>query len=164
VKRSLVAVGVLALLATAGPRAAIAGSPPPSTTDTWTVAGCEIGLTNSFVPARKHVGAHWHTEGAVSCTGAEVDAEARIDLTRNRVAVANSFARATCGLTTANPCVALQVSHDTAYHSPTADWRARLVLFIRGPLSVPAWIGDYCVLDIPTFKTICTFPGAVIRR
>jgi hypothetical protein len=165
VSRAFVVSGVLALLVSAGSGGAAAAGPPPSTTDTWTIAGCVIGLANSFVPAHRHVAAHWHTDGTVTCTGAELDGESRVDLTRNRVPVPESFTRETCDVTAVDPCTALRTSRDTAYHGPRADWRPRLVLFVRGPLSVPGWMtSDYCVLDIPTFKTICTFLGQATRQ
>jgi hypothetical protein len=153
---------VVALFAAAAPATA-AGS-PATTSDTWTVPGCVVGLTNSFVPSHRHVAAHWHTEGTVTCTGAELDEQARIDLTRNRVAVPESFARVSCDVSALNPCTTLHPSHDTPYHGPRADWRPRLVLFVRGPVSAPAALSDYCVIDIPSFETICTFIGTATRR
>jgi hypothetical protein len=166
VGRVFVVGGVLALVAAAVPAFAIAPmtAPAAGTADTWTVPGCVIGLANSFVPARRHVAAHWHTDGTATCTGAELDAEARVDLTRNRVAITDSFARDTCNLPALKPCTTLHASHDTPYHGPRADWRPRLVLFVRGPLSLPAATSDYCVVDVPSFETICTFVGAVTRR
>jgi hypothetical protein len=167
VVRTFVVGGVLACVAAstlAGPVAASAAG-SPSTTDTWTIAGCTIAVSNSFIAAKGHTGAHWHTDGAVACTGTAVDAEARIDLIRNRVPVANSFARATCSLTSLAPCAALHASHDTPYHPPRADWQPRLVLFVRGPASLAAWAtSDHCVLDIPSFDSICTFVGRATRR
>jgi len=166
---------VVALLAAAAPVAApsaassaaasAAAGSPPGTVDTWSITGCDIRLTNGLAPASRRVSAHWHTAGTVTCTGTALDAEVRIDLMRNRVSLPNSFARASCSLTAGKPCAAVDVTHDTAYRSPRADWQPRLVLFIRGPLSVVAnELSDQCVVDIPSFETICTFVGRAIRR
>ncbi|MDQ1685211.1 MAG: hypothetical protein QOC82_1948 [Frankiaceae bacterium] len=162
VTRIAAVAGVIALLATAAPSSA--GS-EPSTVDTWTIPGCVVTLTNTFVAAHGHAGAHWHTDGAVTCTGSQLDAEERVDLTRNDIPIAKSFVRASCNVSSLELCDAVHAASDTAYRKPRADWRARLVLFVRGPLSVPAWKQTpECVIDIPSFETICTFVGRVTRR
>jgi hypothetical protein len=164
VARTLAVGAVIALLAAtatvAGPVAA-----SPGTVDTWTIPGCVVKLANTFVAAHGRTAARWHTEGTVTCTGSELDGQDRIDLVRDRIPVPNSFAQATCSLTSLALCAGLDETHDSTYHGPRANWQARLVLFIRGPLSLAAWkASPECVLDIPSFDTICTFVGRTTRR
>lgn len=168
--RARLAGGVTALLLACVQPAATAapGSAPgtaPGSVDTWTITGCDIRLANTFVAAHKHVAAHWHTDGTATCTGTQVDAEVRIDLMRNGVSLPDSFARGSCSLTSLKPCAVVDVAHDTTYRKPRANWRPRLVLFIRGPLSVVTdLLSDYCVVDVPSFETICTFVGRTTRQ
>lgn len=162
VARPLLAVAVVvALTATAAP----ARASEPSTVDTWTIPGCVLQLTNTYVAAHKHHPAHWHTDGTVTCTGSQLDTEARIDLTRNGTSVPSSFARLACTVTALELCDVVDVSHDTKYYGPRANWRARLVVFLRGPLSLAAAAASAeCVVDIPSFETICTFVGRATKR
>ncbi|MDQ1700511.1 MAG: hypothetical protein QOG34_2374, partial [Frankiaceae bacterium] len=37
-----------------------------------------VTLTKTFVAAHGHAGAHWHTDGAVTRTGSQLDAEERV--------------------------------------------------------------------------------------
>jgi len=145
--RTWLAGGLITLLVAAAQPAASASA--PGSVDTWSVTGCDIRLANTFVAAHKHVAAHWHTDGTVTCTGTALDAEVRVDLTRNGVSEPSSFARRSCSLSSLAPCAVLDVAHDTTYHKPRANWRPRLVLFIRGPLSVVTFeTSGYCVLEI----------------
>jgi hypothetical protein len=102
----------------------------------------------------------WRLSAASTCPGV-VDMTLSADLTRNGVPLSAAHVTATCGGT--QICGSLTVSGSRKYSQMSGRWQPRLVVYVRGSTSLVTLAQrQHCVLDIPSFKTICTVVGPVV--
>lgn len=109
----------------------------------------------------RHVGRGlWRLAAKVDCLVPHADLRLVADLARNGVSQDSSTATAGCTASSVKVCQQLAATRTSGYSQLAGKWQPRLVVFLRGPTSTYLWTQDHrCVMDIPTFITICTVVG-----